>query len=165
MVINSKASIFLLLFHSYLKFLVYLSLLVFIYFVPGRSGHVSVTPRAGHLVRPTSPKSPVASASAFESVEGSDDEDNMTDASKLDTTYLHTNGETVSNVTYIKHLLMFISCLLFMVLLAVVNMENCFEFRLCSKQRLLFSFSYLVQNIVQNKYCFSFSYLVQNILN
>ncbi|KAM7526501.1 hypothetical protein LguiA_016403 [Lonicera macranthoides] len=47
---------------------------------------------AGHLVRPTSPKSPVASASAFESVEGSDDEDNMTDSGKLDTTYLHTNG-------------------------------------------------------------------------
>ncbi|KAH6798240.1 AMP deaminase [Perilla frutescens var. hirtella] len=46
----------------------------------------------GHLIRPTSPKSPVASASAFESVEGSDDEDNMTDTAKLDTTYLHTNG-------------------------------------------------------------------------
>ncbi|KAK7286918.1 hypothetical protein RJT34_22279 [Clitoria ternatea] len=44
------------------------------------------------LLRPTSPKSPVASASAFESVEGSDDEDNMTDKAKLDTTYLHTNG-------------------------------------------------------------------------
>lgn len=46
----------------------------------------------GHLIRPTSPKSPVASASAFESVEGSDDEDNMTDTAKLDATYLHTNG-------------------------------------------------------------------------
>ncbi|KAG5069111.1 hypothetical protein JHK85_001488 [Glycine max] len=44
------------------------------------------------LLRPTSPKSPVASASAFESVEGSDDEDNMTDKVKLDTTYLHANG-------------------------------------------------------------------------
>ncbi|KAI3473881.1 hypothetical protein Pfo_028062 [Paulownia fortunei] len=46
----------------------------------------------GHLIRPTSPKSPVASASAFESVEGSDDEENMTDSAKLDTTYHHTNG-------------------------------------------------------------------------
>ncbi|BAT97412.1 AMP deaminase [Vigna umbellata] len=44
------------------------------------------------LLRPTSPKSPVASASAFESVEESDDEDNMTDKDKLDTAYLHTNG-------------------------------------------------------------------------
>ncbi|XP_020233434.1 AMP deaminase [Cajanus cajan] len=47
------------------------------------------------LLRPTSPKSPVASASAFESVEGSDDEDNITDKDKLDTTYLHTNGTVV----------------------------------------------------------------------
>lgn len=47
------------------------------------------------LLRPTSPKSPVASASAFESVEGSDDEDNMAGEVKLDTTYLHTNGTVV----------------------------------------------------------------------
>ncbi|XP_042039546.1 AMP deaminase-like [Salvia splendens] len=46
----------------------------------------------GHLIRPTTPKSPVASASAFESVEGSDDED-LTDASKLDATYILTNGD------------------------------------------------------------------------
>lgn len=52
------------------------------------------TKRTSSLIRPTSPKSPVASA--FESVEGSDDEDNMTDNSKLDTTYMHTNGNTVS---------------------------------------------------------------------
>ncbi|XP_027334826.1 AMP deaminase [Abrus precatorius] len=44
------------------------------------------------LLKPTSPKSPVASASAFESVEGSDDEDNLIDKTKLDTAYLHTNG-------------------------------------------------------------------------
>ncbi|KAK7390358.1 hypothetical protein VNO78_25663 [Psophocarpus tetragonolobus] len=44
------------------------------------------------LLRPTSPKSPVASGSAFESVEGSDDDNNMTDKANLDTTYLHTNG-------------------------------------------------------------------------
>ncbi|KAM7270847.1 hypothetical protein ACFE04_030061 [Oxalis oulophora] len=44
-------------------------------------------------IRPTSPRSPVASASAFESVEGSDDEDNLTDNnSKMDTSYLHVNG-------------------------------------------------------------------------
>ena len=45
-------------------------------------------------MRPTSPKSPVASASAFESVEGSDDEDNMTDNAKLNT-YIHANGNAV----------------------------------------------------------------------
>jgi AMP deaminase len=49
-----------------------------------------------NILRPTSPKSPVASASAFESVEGSDDEDNLTDRDKLDTTYLHTSGNVVS---------------------------------------------------------------------
>uniref|UniRef100_A0A2P2LH03 AMP deaminase n=3 Tax=Rhizophora mucronata TaxID=61149 RepID=A0A2P2LH03_RHIMU len=53
------------------------------------SGHAK---KAGALIRPTSPKSPVASASAFESMEGSDEEDNTTDNSKLDTTFLHTNG-------------------------------------------------------------------------
>ncbi|GMY25524.1 AMP deaminase [Fagus crenata] len=56
------------------------------------AGHASSTKRTGSFIRPTSPKSPVASASAFESGEGSDDEDNMTDTAKLDTTYLHTNG-------------------------------------------------------------------------
>ncbi|GAB2296879.1 hypothetical protein Dimus_030980 [Dionaea muscipula] len=50
----------------------------------GRSvGHANSTGRPAHVIRPTSPKSPVASA--FESVEGSDDEDNLTDNSKLDT--------------------------------------------------------------------------------
>ncbi|KAJ6425252.1 hypothetical protein OIU84_025928 [Salix udensis] len=53
------------------------------------SGHIK---RPGSFIRPTSPKSPGASASAFDSVEGSDDEDNMTDNSKLDATYLHING-------------------------------------------------------------------------
>ncbi|XP_059668010.1 AMP deaminase [Cornus florida] len=56
------------------------------------AGHASSTKRSGSLLRPTSPKSPVASASAFESVEGSDEEDNTTDNAKLDSTYLHTNG-------------------------------------------------------------------------
>ncbi|KAL1816977.1 hypothetical protein ACET3Z_019551 [Daucus carota] len=55
------------------------------------SGHMNLSTRGGHLIRPTSPKSP--SASAFESIEGSDDEDNMTDNSKVDSTYLYTNGD------------------------------------------------------------------------
>ncbi|PKI34552.1 hypothetical protein CRG98_045089, partial [Punica granatum] len=59
----------------------------------GKSASLSSSAkRTGSLIRPTSPKSPVASASAFESVEGSDDEDIMTDNTKLDATYLHTNG-------------------------------------------------------------------------
>uniref|UniRef100_A0A7N0TXH6 AMP deaminase n=1 Tax=Kalanchoe fedtschenkoi TaxID=63787 RepID=A0A7N0TXH6_KALFE len=52
----------------------------------------STTKRTGSLLRPTSPKSPVASASAFESAEGSDDEDNLPDNANLDATYLHSNG-------------------------------------------------------------------------
>ncbi|GLT66176.1 hypothetical protein SLA2020_385600 [Shorea laevis] len=59
----------------------------------GKSGgHSSSAKRVGGLIRPTSPKSPVASASAFESVEGSDEEDNTTENSKLDNSYLHING-------------------------------------------------------------------------
>lgn len=63
-------------------------------FLTGKSSQSGSFKRS--LLRPTSPKSPVASASAFESVEGSDDEDNMTDKVKLDTTYLHANGTVVS---------------------------------------------------------------------
>ncbi|RYR34223.1 hypothetical protein Ahy_A10g048970 isoform K [Arachis hypogaea] len=44
------------------------------------------------LLRPTSSKSPVLSASAFESRDGSDDDDNLGDCVKLDTTYLRTSG-------------------------------------------------------------------------
>lgn len=70
---------------------------VHISFVPGKSsGLASSTKRTSSLLRPTSPRSPVASASAFESVEGSDDEDNLTENAKLDTTYIHTNGNAVS---------------------------------------------------------------------
>ncbi|XP_073289234.1 AMP deaminase-like isoform X2 [Primulina huaijiensis] len=58
----------------------------------GKPGKVNSTTRAAHLIRPTSPKSPVVSAAAFESVEGSDDEDNMTDNCKLDMSYIHTKG-------------------------------------------------------------------------
>ncbi|GAB4833967.1 hypothetical protein Ancab_032217 [Ancistrocladus abbreviatus] len=60
----------------------------------GRSAsHANSASRPAHLVRPTSPKSPVASASAFESVEGSDDEDNLPDDSKLDPAYMQANGD------------------------------------------------------------------------
>ncbi|OMO97581.1 hypothetical protein COLO4_14507 [Corchorus olitorius] len=62
------------------------------------SGHGALAKRSSSLLRPTSPKSPVASASAFESMEGSDDEDNMTDNSKIDTTFLHTNGNAGPNL-------------------------------------------------------------------
>ncbi|KAK7339907.1 hypothetical protein VNO77_20593 [Canavalia gladiata] len=57
-------------------------------FHEAKSTH-SGTPKR-NLLRPISPKSPVASASAFESVEGSDDD--IADNAKLDTTYLHLNG-------------------------------------------------------------------------
>lgn len=67
------------------------------YAVSGKSaGHPNSAKRAASLLRGTSPKSPVASGSAFESIEGSDEEDNMTDSTKLDTSYLHTNGNAVS---------------------------------------------------------------------
>ncbi|KAK8665698.1 hypothetical protein V6N13_005860 [Hibiscus sabdariffa] len=59
-------------------------------------GHATPVKRSASLIRPTSPKSP--SASAFESIEGSDDEDNITDNSKLDDTYLHTNGNAGPNL-------------------------------------------------------------------
>ncbi|XP_044508391.1 AMP deaminase-like [Mangifera indica] len=62
------------------------------------AGHGGSSNRVGSLIRPTSPKSPVASASAFESGEGSDEEDNITDNSKLDTSYLHTNGNAGPNL-------------------------------------------------------------------
>ncbi|KAK1365528.1 AMP deaminase [Heracleum sosnowskyi] len=55
-------------------------------------GHAGATKRAGHLIRATSPKSPVPSA--FERVEGSDGEDDMNDNS--DSTYLYTNGNNLS---------------------------------------------------------------------
>lgn len=66
-------------------------------FHSGKSSlHASAAKRSSGLLRPTSPKSPVASASAFESVEGSDDEDIMIDNTKQDTTYLLANGNAVS---------------------------------------------------------------------
>lgn len=60
--------------------------------VAGKSVHAGTPKRS--LLRPKSPKSPVPSA--FESVEGSDDEDDLNENAKLDSTYLHTNGDIVS---------------------------------------------------------------------
>ncbi|KZV19613.1 AMP deaminase [Dorcoceras hygrometricum] len=59
----------------------------------GKPCKVNSTTRAAHLIRPTSPKSP-AVAAAFESVEGTDDEDDITDNSKPDISYIHSNGNT-----------------------------------------------------------------------
>lgn len=64
-------------------------------FLAGKSTNTGSFKR--NILRPTSPKSPVASASAFESVEGSDDEDIISESANLDTTYLHSNGDVVSN--------------------------------------------------------------------
>ncbi|XVE76574.1 hypothetical protein DITRI_Ditri12bG0184300 [Diplodiscus trichospermus] len=65
----------------------------------GKSGgHATSVKRSGSLIRPISPKSPGANASAFESIEGSDDEDNMTDNSKIDTTFMHANGNAGPNL-------------------------------------------------------------------
>ncbi|XP_074332077.1 AMP deaminase-like isoform X2 [Apium graveolens] len=48
--------------------------------------------RAGHVIRPMSPRSPTASI--FESMEGSDEEDNMTDSCIVDSPYLYTNEDS-----------------------------------------------------------------------
>ncbi|CAN8287308.1 unnamed protein product [Cochlearia groenlandica] len=67
----------------------------------GRSSvHGTSIRKAGSFVRPISPKSPVASASAFESVEESDDDDdNMTGSVGLDGSYLQTNGDMPADAT------------------------------------------------------------------
>ncbi|CAO2820128.1 unnamed protein product [Amaranthus hypochondriacus] len=57
----------------------------------GKGASLSHSASRSLLMRPTSPKSPVASV--FESVEASDDEEDFTDNSKLDPTYLDTNGD------------------------------------------------------------------------
>ena len=50
------------------------------------------------ILRPTSPKSPVARASAFESVEVSDEDVDVNENknANLDAGYLHTNGNAVN---------------------------------------------------------------------
>ncbi|KAF8396954.1 hypothetical protein HHK36_018590 [Tetracentron sinense] len=64
----------------------------------------SSTKRPEQIIRPATPKSPVASASAFESMEGSDG-DNLTDNDKLDTTYLHANGNAGPECKSLLHTL------------------------------------------------------------
>ncbi|KAF3336965.1 putative AMP deaminase [Carex littledalei] len=54
--------------------------------------HSGSAKRTTHLVRPTSPKSPVAGASAYGSLAGSDEDDVLQDDPKLDAIYLHSNG-------------------------------------------------------------------------
>lgn len=49
------------------------------------------------LIRPNSPKSPVASASTFESAEGSDEDAATKVNGKLDNGYANTNGNLVSS--------------------------------------------------------------------
>ena len=49
------------------------------------------------LIRPNSPKSPVASASTFESVDGSDEDVATKVNGKLDNGYPNTNGNLVSS--------------------------------------------------------------------
>ncbi|XP_024962270.1 AMP deaminase-like isoform X2 [Cynara cardunculus var. scolymus] len=66
------------------------------------AGHAGLAKRAGHILRPTSPKSPVASASAFESVEGSDEDVDVTDNVNPDATYLHTNGNAGPECTSVN---------------------------------------------------------------
>lgn len=66
-------------------------LLEFFYHVLGKSA--GSTLRVGHVIRPMSPRSPTASV--FESMEGSDEEDNMTDSCIVDSPYLYTNEDTV----------------------------------------------------------------------
>lgn len=80
-----------LIFHVYNK--TYLLTCV-ITIVSGKGASLSHSASRSLLMRPTSPKSPVASV--FESVEASDDEEDFTDNSKLDPTYLDTNGDAVS---------------------------------------------------------------------
>lgn len=67
--------------------------------------------RVGHVIRPMSPRSPTASV--FESMEGSDEEDNMTDSCIVDSPYLYTNEDSVRFVI--------ISCL-FLFMLSFLNM-------------------------------------------
>ncbi|KAK1376843.1 AMP deaminase [Heracleum sosnowskyi] len=48
--------------------------------------------RVGHVIRPISPRSPTASV--FESMEGSDEEDNTTDSCIVESPYLYTNEDS-----------------------------------------------------------------------
>ncbi|WOL16294.1 AMP deaminase-like [Canna indica] len=57
-----------------------------------QSRHAISNSKAGHGIRPSSPKSPVASTSAFESQEGSEEEDDVPNDTNIGNDYLHTNG-------------------------------------------------------------------------
>lgn len=54
------------------------------------------TKRVGAIVRPTTPKSPVPSVSAFERIEDSDEEEDLVPDAKNDAAYLASNGAVVS---------------------------------------------------------------------
>ncbi|KAG8099012.1 hypothetical protein GUJ93_ZPchr0013g34202 [Zizania palustris] len=62
----------------------------------GREGKPIISPastkRVGVLVRPTTPRSPVPTVSAFDSIEDTDDDENLAPDSKNDAVYLGTNG-------------------------------------------------------------------------
>ncbi|KAI3811845.1 hypothetical protein L1987_21577 [Smallanthus sonchifolius] len=60
--------------------------------LPEEKSESGATKRTGYLRRPTSPKWPIASASALESGQGSEDEADVTEKANLDATYFHTNG-------------------------------------------------------------------------
>ncbi|KAK8939785.1 AMP deaminase [Platanthera guangdongensis] len=62
-----------------------------------QSSSINKNIRAGHALRPPSPRSP--SASAFESMEASDGEDDLLIDDKLDSSYLHVNGDLGSEHT------------------------------------------------------------------
>lgn len=70
-------------------------------FIVGKSpSHTGLAKRVGHLLRPTYPKSPRASASTFESVEGDDEEDDINENINLVPTYLHKNGNIVTFMNF-----------------------------------------------------------------
>ncbi|MFS8001797.1 putative AMP deaminase [Helianthus anomalus] len=60
--------------------------------LPEEKAESGASKRTGHLHRPPSPKSPIASASALESGEGSEEDVDVAEKANLDTTYFHTNG-------------------------------------------------------------------------
>jgi hypothetical protein len=113
------------------------------------SGVASSTKRTGSLLRSTSPKSPVASASAFESVEGSDDEDNMTDNAKLDATYLHTNGNAVGLLCTYKSTFFFNLFIFYFIYLTASKLQ------FSSLSEIMWQFHILHVLVILQRICFS----------
>nr|CAB3459059.1 unnamed protein product [Digitaria exilis] len=70
----------------------------------GREGRPVISPgsskRVGAIVRPTTPKSPVPTVSAFERIEDSDEEEDLVPDSKNDADYLATNGAIVKTPSH-----------------------------------------------------------------